>query len=111
MTIGNYTPSGIHMHEARLYQKLENKTVKCALCNHRCTIKDGNHGICGIRLNENGTLYAAAYGKISSEAVDPIEKKPLFHYLPGTLSVLAGKYRLQLPLPALPELAYLACDV
>jgi pyruvate formate lyase activating enzyme len=78
------------MHEARLYQKLENNTVKCGLCNHRCTIKDGSHGICGIRLNENGTLYAAAYGKISSEAVDPIEKKPLFHYLPGTLSYSLG---------------------
>jgi pyruvate formate lyase activating enzyme len=78
------------MHEARLYQKLENNTVKCALCNHRCTIQEGKHGICGVRLNERGTLYAATYGKISSEAVDPIEKKPLFHYLPGTLSYSLG---------------------
>jgi len=47
-------------------------------------------GICGIRHNENGTLYALTYGKISAEAVDPIEKKPLFHYLPGTLSYSLG---------------------
>jgi pyruvate formate lyase activating enzyme len=78
------------MHEAHLYQKLENNTVKCALCNHRCTIQESKHGICGVRLNENGVLYAGTYGKISSEAVDPIEKKPLFHYLPGTLSYSLG---------------------
>ena len=78
------------MHEARLYEKLNNNTVKCGLCNHRCTIQEGSHGICGVRLNEHGTLYAATYGKISSEAVDPIEKKPLFHYLPGTLSYSLG---------------------
>ena len=46
------------MHEARLYQKTENDTVKCSLCNHRCTIQEGSHGICGVRLNEHGTLYA-----------------------------------------------------
>src|SRR5512136_595104 len=78
------------MHEAHLYQKLENNTVKCALCNHRCNIQEGKHGICGVRLNELGVLYAGTYGKISSEAVDPIEKKPLFHYLPGTLSYSLG---------------------
>ncbi|MDD1700567.1 MAG: AmmeMemoRadiSam system radical SAM enzyme [Methanoregula sp.] len=78
------------MHEAHLYERLKNDTVKCGLCNHRCTIQEGGHGICGVRLNEHGTLYAATYGKISSEAVDPIEKKPLFHYLPGTLSYSLG---------------------
>ena len=78
------------MHEARLYEKLENNSVKCALCNHRCTIKEGSHGICGVRLNNHGTLYASTYGRISAEAVDPIEKKPLFHYLPGTLSYSLG---------------------
>jgi pyruvate formate lyase activating enzyme len=78
------------MHEARQYTKLDNNTVKCAVCNHRCTIKEGNHGICGVRWNEHGILNAATYGKISAEAVDPIEKKPLFHYLPGTLSYSLG---------------------
>jgi pyruvate formate lyase activating enzyme len=78
------------MHEARQYAKLENNAVKCSLCNHRCTINDGKHGICGVRENEHGSLAAMTYGKISAEAVDPIEKKPLFHYLPGTLSYSLG---------------------
>jgi len=78
------------MHEARQYQKNENGTVTCSLCNHRCTIKDAKHGICGVRKNEQGTLYAETYGLISAEAIDPIEKKPLFHYLPGTLSYSLG---------------------
>jgi pyruvate formate lyase activating enzyme len=64
--------------------------VKCSLCNHRCTIPDGKHGICGVRWNEHDILDAKTYGKISSEAVDPIEKKPLFHYLPGTRSYSLG---------------------
>jgi pyruvate formate lyase activating enzyme len=78
------------MHEALQYEKTENFGTKCSLCNHRCAIADGKHGICGVRHNIGGTLYAMTYGKISSEAVDPIEKKPLFHYLPGTLSYSLG---------------------
>jgi len=78
------------MHEARQYRKNDDGTVTCSLCNHRCIIRDGKHGICGVRWNENGTLYARTYAKISSEAIDPIEKKPLFHYLPGTLSYSLG---------------------
>lgn len=78
------------MHEARQYIKKENNAVQCSLCNHRCTIADGKHGICGVRHNEGGTLYATTYGLVSAEAVDPIEKKPLFHYLPGTLSYSLG---------------------
>jgi len=78
------------MHEAHRYAKLENNAVKCSLCNHRCTIQDGKYGICGVRMNQQGSLRAMTYGKISAEAVDPIEKKPLFHYLPGTLSYSLG---------------------
>jgi len=78
------------MHEARQYRKNDDGTVTCSLCSHRCTIKDGKHGICGVRGNRNGTLYAETYGRISAEAIDPIEKKPLFHYLPGTLSYSLG---------------------
>lgn len=78
------------MHEARLYQKLEDNTVRCSLCAHRCTIKDGKHGICGVRINRGGTLYAATFGKVIAEAVDPIEKKPLYHFLPGSLSYSLG---------------------
>ncbi len=78
------------MHEALQYAKKENKVVQCSLCNHRCTIAEGKHGICGVRQNEGGTLYASTYGLVSAEAVDPIEKKPLFHYLPCTLSYSLG---------------------
>jgi pyruvate formate lyase activating enzyme len=78
------------MHEARQYTKLDDNVVKCSLCSHRCVIKDGTHGICGIRWNRGGVLDATAYAKVSAEAVDPIEKKPLFHYLPGTLSYSLG---------------------
>jgi pyruvate formate lyase activating enzyme len=78
------------MHEARQYTKTENNAVKCSLCSHRCTVGDGKHGICGVRVNEQGSLQAMTYAKISAEAVDPIEKKPLFHYLPGTLSYSLG---------------------
>lgn len=78
------------MHEARQYIKLDNGSVECSLCSHRCTIHEGKHGICGVRWNEHGILDAKTYAKISAEAVDPIEKKPLFHYLPGTLSYSLG---------------------
>ncbi len=78
------------MHEARQYQKLDNNAVKCSLCSHRCTIPDGKHGICGVRWNEHGVLDARTYAKISAEAVDPVEKKPLFHYLPGTITYSLG---------------------
>lgn len=78
------------MHEARQYTKKEKNAVQCSLCSHRCTIADGKHGICGVRQNEEGTLFATSYGLVSAEAVDPIEKKPLFHFLPGTLSYSLG---------------------
>lgn len=78
------------LHEALQYTKGENLIVTCSLCNHRCTIADGKRGICGVRVNQGGTLFGITYGKISAEAVDPIEKKPLFHFLPGTLSYSLG---------------------
>lgn len=78
------------MHEALRYARKENSAVQCSLCNHRCVIADTKHGICGVRVNRQGTLYATTYGKVSAEAVDPIEKKPLFHYLPGSLSYSLG---------------------
>ena len=74
------------MKEACLYEKLENKKVRCFLCNHGCLIKDGGKGICGVRENRSGTLISLVYGKVIAAHCDPIEKKPLFHFLPGTLS-------------------------
>ena len=72
------------MKEALLYNKLEDNNVQCNVCNHRCTILPTKRGICGVRQNDNGTLNLLVYGKAISEAIDPIEKKPLFHFLPGT---------------------------
>ena len=74
------------MREALLYEKLDHRDVKCNLCSHRCRIPPGKTGICGVRKNEGGVLYSLAYGKVIAHHVDPIEKKPLFHFLPGTLS-------------------------
>jgi hypothetical protein len=74
--------------EAMLYQKLEDRAVRCQLCAHRCTIKADKVGICGVRQNRDGTLYSLVYGKAVSAAVDPVEKKPLYHFHPGATAVL-----------------------
>ena len=74
------------MVEARLYKKLADKSVRCNLCSHRCLIKPGERGICSVRENQGGTLYSLVYGKVIASNVDPIEKKPLFHFQPGSLS-------------------------
>jgi pyruvate formate lyase activating enzyme len=75
------------MKEALLYDKLKNGNVHCALCSHRCIIKPGERGKCGVRENREGTLYSLVYGRLISENIDPIEKKPLFHFLPGSRSL------------------------
>ena len=72
--------------EAYLYERLEENKVRCSLCIHRCVIKDGRRGICNVRENEAGILKTLVYGKLIARHIDPIEKKPLFHFLPGTLS-------------------------
>jgi pyruvate formate lyase activating enzyme len=74
------------MHEARFYDKVEDNKVKCYLCAHGCVIDPRKRGICMVRKNLDGTLYSLVYGKIVSQNVDPIEKKPLFHFLPGSRS-------------------------
>lgn len=76
--------------EAMFYEKLGDNKVHCNLCNHRCIIAQGKRGFCRVRENRDGTLYTLIYGTVSSEAVDPIEKKPLFHFYPGTLSYSLG---------------------
>jgi len=72
------------LKEALFYQKLENKTVQCQLCPRRCTIANGGRGFCGVRENRDGTLYTLVYAKPVAIHIDPIEKKPLFHFLPST---------------------------
>jgi len=77
------------MREAMLWEPAGER-VHCLLCPHSCKIADGKRGICGVRENRGGTLYALTYGRISSIAVDPIEKKPVFHYRPGTTALSIG---------------------
>ena len=74
------------MKEAMFYRKLSDDVVQCGLCNHFCVIKPGERGVCGVRENVSGKLFSLVYGKAIADSVDPIEKKPLFHFLPGTLS-------------------------
>ncbi len=64
----------------------EGKKVQCSLCSHRCLISEGHRGICGVRENNDGVLYSLVYNKVISQNIDPIEKKPLFHFLPGSTS-------------------------
>lgn len=74
------------MKEALLYEKLGENRVNCRLCSHYCTIVPGKRGICAVRENRDGTLYSLVYGKVVARHIDPIEKKPLFHFHPGSTS-------------------------
>jgi len=74
------------MQEAMFFEKLEGNEARCLLCAHRCRIHPGDRGICGVRENRDGMIYSLVYGQIIAENVDPIEKKPLFHVLPGSKS-------------------------
>ncbi|MGD9007812.1 MAG: AmmeMemoRadiSam system radical SAM enzyme [Desulfobacteraceae bacterium] len=70
--------------EAYLYEKLDDGEVECRLCHHACTIKPGRSGICGVRSNNGQDLISRVYGRLVAQNVDPIEKKPLYHFLPGS---------------------------
>ncbi len=72
--------------EAMLYSPLEDGKVSCVLCSHRCQVAEGKFGICGVRQNKGGKLFTQVYGEVIAAHVDPIEKKPLHHFLPGTTS-------------------------
>ncbi|MBN2654891.1 MAG: AmmeMemoRadiSam system radical SAM enzyme [Nitrospirae bacterium] len=74
------------MKEALLYEKAEGFKVRCLLCPHKCTIADTKRGLCGARHNRGGTLYSDVYGKVAARNVDPVEKKPLFHFYPASRS-------------------------
>ncbi|MBI5872573.1 MAG: AmmeMemoRadiSam system radical SAM enzyme [Candidatus Omnitrophica bacterium] len=71
------------MKEALFYKNTGGTTLQCFLCPHFCSIKDGGIGFCGVRQNKDGKLYTVNYGRIAAIALDPIEKKPLYHYHPG----------------------------
>src|SRR5210317_388376 len=75
-----------NMKEAFFYEKLNNLNVKCLLCPHECLINNNETGLCAVRKNCDGTLFSLVYGKTIAENTDPIEKKPLYHFMPGTRS-------------------------
>jgi len=74
------------MKQAMFQEAKEEKKVQCGLCSHRCVIVPGKRGICGVRENKDGVLYSLVYDKVIARHIDPIEKKPLFHFQPGSLS-------------------------
>jgi pyruvate formate lyase activating enzyme len=80
------------MHEAMFYDGLDGKKVHCRLCPRSCVILPDKSGYCGVRKNEGGKLFSLIYGKVSSINIDPIEKKPLFHFHPGSLVFSVGTF-------------------
>jgi pyruvate formate lyase activating enzyme len=78
------------LYEARYYNLEKESIVKCNLCPHRCKIKPGQKGKCSVRLNNEGKLYTLNYGLTTSGTRDPIEKKPLYHFLPGSCAYSFG---------------------
>ena len=73
--------------EARFYEKLESRKIRCKLCPRECIVGDKERGYCGVRENRDGTYYTLVHSRVCAAHVDPVEKKPLFHYLPGTTAL------------------------
>ncbi|MHB9030460.1 MAG: AmmeMemoRadiSam system radical SAM enzyme, partial [Candidatus Latescibacterota bacterium] len=76
--------------EASFFRVVEGETVRCELCPHFCRIPGGGSGACRVRTNRGGVLYAEGYGKAVSFAVDPVEKKPLYHFYPSRRILSTG---------------------
>lgn len=85
--------------EAMFYEKLEKKSVHCFLCPHHCRIQNEGRGLCGVRKNIDGTLYSLNFGEVSSIGVDPIEKKPLYRFHPGSPILSVGSVGCNLKCP------------
>jgi pyruvate formate lyase activating enzyme len=79
------------MQEALFYTKLENLTLRCELCPWHCILKSGQTGICKVRSNEKGKLVTHVYDKVAAFGIDPIEKKPLYHFYPGKQILSIGE--------------------
>ena len=77
-------------HEAMYYDKLSGSRVKCRICPNQCELGPGGRGVCRNRVNRDGKLYTLVYGRAAALNVDPIEKKPLFHFKPGTRALSVG---------------------
>ncbi|MCL6559877.1 MAG: AmmeMemoRadiSam system radical SAM enzyme, partial [Firmicutes bacterium] len=80
------------MREALFYEKKKENTIACMLCPKKCVIREGRTGLCRVRENRGGTLYALNYGACSSCSVDPMEKKPLYHFYPAHTILSFGTY-------------------
>lgn len=80
------------MEEAKYYNKIEENSVECNICPRNCIIKEGGFGICNAKKNIEGKLFSINYGEITSMNLDPIEKKPLFHYKPGSSILSVGSF-------------------
>jgi pyruvate formate lyase activating enzyme len=80
------------MEKKALFYEKQGDIINCKLCPHNCTIKEGAHGICNVRVNRDGVLYTINYGEITSIAKDPIEKKPLYHFKPGSNILSVGSF-------------------
>ena len=80
------------MMEALFYTRENNKKVRCNLCPSLCLLNDGSVGLCRARKNNGGTLESLTYGKVSSLALDPIEKKPLNYFMPGSHILSVGTF-------------------
>jgi pyruvate formate lyase activating enzyme len=78
------------MKKALYFEKIENGVVKCKLCPHYCMIGENDHGICNVRINHKGVLYSELFEKVASFGFDPIEKKPLYHFYPGSRILSIG---------------------
>jgi len=96
----------ISYKEAGWYEKLENNSVRCKLCPNKCTIGEGQRGICQVRENIKGTLYSLVYGNPVSIAVDPIEKKTALSFSSRKQSILTSNSRLQCGLQILSKLGH-----
>jgi pyruvate formate lyase activating enzyme len=81
------------------YYKKTSKGIRCLLCRHYCNLAEGQTGICGVNKNEDGKLKNIVYGKVAALNIDPIEKKPLYHFLPGTTALSIGTVGCNLQCP------------
>jgi len=79
------------MQEARYYTTLENNSVKCTLCPWNCVLRPGQIGNCKVRENDNGKLVTGVYNRVAALGVDPVEKKPLYHFHPGKNILSVGE--------------------
>ena len=87
------------MHEAMYAEEMENGEARCRLCPHHCVRKEGKLGLCGARMNHDGRFVSLNYGRVTSLGMDPVEKKPLRRFMPGTVTLSAGSFGCNLTCP------------